>query len=134
MRNKRVASTECNKQLGPGPPATSIQTVNKIIMDQRSNSRMETLVEEDEDEVGQSPENFDEKGVKIPGLDKYNLRTKSIQNRLETEKRKRSPKKEPKPKQRPPPLSKYRRRTANARERTRMQVSTLFRIVFNVQN
>ena len=92
-------------------------------MDQRSSSRMETLVEEDEEEVGQFSENIDEKGIKIPGLDKYNLRTKSIQNRLETEKRKRSPKKEPKPKQRPPPLSKYRRRTANARERTRMQVS-----------
>lgn len=88
---------------------------------QRSNSRMETVVEEDEEE-----EVFDEKGIKIPGLDKYNLRTKSIQNRLETEKRKRSPRKEPKPKQRPPPLSKYRRRTANARERTRMQVSTSF--------
>lgn len=91
-------------------------------MDQRSNSRMETLVEEDEEFA----EKFDEKGIKIPGLDKYNLRTKSIQNRLETEKRKRSPRKEPKPKQRPPPLSKYRRRTANARERTRMQVSSFY--------
>lgn len=97
--------------------------------DQRSNSRMETLIEEDEDELALSSDDFDEKGIKIPGLDKYNLRTKSIQNRLETEKRKRSPKKEPKPKQRPPPLSKYRRRTANARERTRMQVSYSKRLI-----
>ena len=62
--------------------------------------------------------------VKIPALDKYNLRTKSIQSRLELEKKKKTPvKKEPKAKQRPVPLSKYRRRTANARERTRMQVT-----------
>lgn len=104
-------------------------------MDQRSNSRMETLVEEDEEEeiCQKSSEKFDEKGIKIPGLDKYNLRTKSIQNRLETEKRKRSPRKEPKPKQRPPPLSKYRRRTANARERTRMQVSTSILVNFSYE-
>uniref|UniRef100_T1IUM0 BHLH domain-containing protein n=1 Tax=Strigamia maritima TaxID=126957 RepID=T1IUM0_STRMM len=49
----------------------------------------------------------------------YNLRPRSIINRLETERR-RSSKREPKPKQKPPPLSKYRRRTANARERDRM--------------
>lgn len=60
--------------------------------------------------------------AKTPGLDKYNLRTRSIQNRIETEKRKKEPRK-PKPKQRPPPLSKYRRKTANLRERCRMQVS-----------
>lgn len=62
--------------------------------------------------------------VKIPALDKYNLRMKSIQNRIELEKKKKTPvKKQPKAKQRPVPLSKYRRRTANARERTRMQVT-----------
>lgn len=62
--------------------------------------------------------------VKIPALDKYNLRIKSIQNRIALEKKKKTPvKKEPKAKQRPVPLSKYRRRTANARERTRMQVT-----------
>lgn len=62
--------------------------------------------------------------VKIPALDKYNLRTKSIKNRIEVELKKMSPpvKKEPKPKPKPVPLSKYRRKTANARERTRMQV------------
>lgn len=98
---------------------------------QRSNSRMETLVEEDEEEGNEQGESFDENGIKIPGLDKYNLRTKSIQNRLETEKRKRSPRKEPKPKQRPAPLSKYRRKTANARERTRMQVRFFFSL-FNL--
>ena len=51
---------------------------------------------------------------------KYNLRTKSIQNRIEVERRKNAPR-HPKPKQRPAPLSKYRRRTANFRERCRMQ-------------
>lgn len=51
---------------------------------------------------------------------KYNLRTKSIQNRIEVERRKNEPR-HPKPKQRPAPLSKYRRRTANFRERCRMQ-------------
>lgn len=102
---------------------------------QRSNSRMETLVEEDEEEGNEQGDSFDENGIKIPGLDKYNLRTKSIQNRLETEKRKRSPRKEPKPKQRPAPLSKYRRKTANARERTRMQVRFLSSIfLFLIQD
>lgn len=52
-------------------------------------------------------------------LPDYNLRPRSLQNREETEKR-RAIKKPPKPKQKPPPLSKYRRKTANARERTRM--------------
>ncbi|KAI2806035.1 hypothetical protein BLOT_005046 [Blomia tropicalis] len=51
---------------------------------------------------------------------KYNLRTKSIQNRIEVERRKNAPRR-PKPKQRPAPLSKYRRKTANFRERCRMQ-------------
>ena len=61
--------------------------------------------------------------VKIPALNKYNLRTRSIQNRIEAEKKRKNPRREPKPKQKPPPLSKYRRKNANARERTRMQVS-----------
>ena len=54
------------------------------------------------------------------GADKeYNLRTTSLINRVEVERRKATPK-ERKPKSKPPPLSKYRRKTANARERTRM--------------
>ncbi|XP_076366848.1 uncharacterized protein LOC143255292 [Tachypleus tridentatus] len=48
---------------------------------------------------------------------KYKLRPRSIQNNKEKENM-RCNKKEPK--QKPPPLSKYRRRTANARERFRM--------------
>ncbi|XP_077548235.1 uncharacterized protein LOC144161452 [Haemaphysalis longicornis] len=57
----------------------------------------------------------------------YNLRPRSVQARIETEQRRRqkqqhqSSRKEPKPKHKPPPLSKYRRKTANARERCRMQ-------------
>ncbi|XP_050036389.1 uncharacterized protein [Dermacentor andersoni] len=62
----------------------------------------------------------------------YNLRPRSVQIRIETEQRRKqhqqqqqqqqqSHKRDPKPKQKPPPLSKYRRKTANARERCRMQ-------------
>ncbi|CAM1313247.1 Uncharacterised protein g6204 [Pycnogonum litorale] len=56
----------------------------------------------------------------VAGNIKYNIRPKSIMKRIETEKRRNS-KKQPKPKQKPPPLSKYRRKAANCRERTRMQ-------------
>ncbi|KAK8743365.1 hypothetical protein OTU49_001400 [Cherax quadricarinatus] len=53
---------------------------------------------------------------------KYALRTKSIIKRIESEKnRATSKRREPKEKQKPPPLSKYRRKTANARERNRMK-------------
>lgn len=53
---------------------------------------------------------------------KYALRTKSIIKRIESEKNRSTTKrKEPKEKQKPPPLSKYRRKTANARERNRMK-------------
>ena len=50
----------------------------------------------------------------------YNLRSSSLINRLQTEQRQASPRK-PKAKAKPPPLSKYRRRTANSRERNRMR-------------
>ncbi|KAL3872939.1 hypothetical protein ACJMK2_036111 [Sinanodonta woodiana] len=50
----------------------------------------------------------------------YNLRTRTLVNRIETEIKKNSPR-TPKPKSKPAPLSKYRRRTANTRERTRMK-------------
>ena len=64
--------------------------------------------------------------------DKYSLRPRSLQKRAETEERgraaanSRSKRGEgnpgaPRPKQKPPPLSKYRRKTANARERDRMR-------------
>ena len=49
----------------------------------------------------------------------YELRTSSLVNRVEVERRQTQPK-QLKPKTKPPPLSKYRRKTANARERTRM--------------
>ena len=53
---------------------------------------------------------------------KYTLRTKSILKRIESERsRQGGRKKESKEKQKPPPLSKYRRKTANARERNRMR-------------
>ena len=51
--------------------------------------------------------------------DKYNLRRSSLRVRVQTEEKKQQPKQK-KPKCRPPPLSKYRRRSANARERFRM--------------
>jgi len=62
--------------------------------------------------------------VKIPALDKYSLRPKSIKKRIEVElKIKTSVKKTPKPKAKSVVLSKYRRKNANQRERTRMKVS-----------
>ena len=49
------------------------------------------------------------------------LRACSIQKRMETETRKRQPKKRgPKPRPKSAPMSKYRRKTANQRERMRM--------------
>lgn len=64
------------------------------------------------------PENLESIPVRLPN---YNLRQRSIRKRIETEIRQKITKKMPKPKEKPAPLSKYRRRTANARERTRMQ-------------
>ena len=51
----------------------------------------------------------------------YTLRACSIQKRMETETRKKQPKKRgPKPRPKSAPMSKYRRKTANQRERMRM--------------
>ena len=80
------------------------------------------------DNCTQSPvdqnNNTDNSGSKRPRRAcrdrEYNLRDSSKINRIETE-RKRSTPKQPKPKVKPPPLSKYRRKTANARERSRMK-------------
>ncbi|XP_067680401.1 neurogenic differentiation factor 1-like [Haliotis asinina] len=64
--------------------------------------------------------------AKRPKRGKYNLRQKTLVTRLETEERLVAPK-QPKPKSRPPPLSKYRRKTANSRERGRMkEINTAF--------
>ncbi|KAL8590116.1 hypothetical protein ACOMHN_034346 [Nucella lapillus] len=60
-----------------------------------------------------------EKGEEEAG-DAYNLRLSSLVKRVQVERRQSTPK-QPKGKSKPPPLSKYRRRTANARERMRMQ-------------
>jgi hypothetical protein len=82
--------------------------------------------------------NNDDSGVdvikKMKNYEKYSLRPRSIQNRIETETRtKLEPKKQPKPKSQPPPLSKYRRKTANARERSRMrEINTAFDVLQQV--
>jgi len=53
--------------------------------------------------------------------DKYKFREASIKKRIEVEHRKKEPKKRgPKPRPKPQPMSKYRRKTANLRERQRM--------------
>ena len=59
---------------------------------------------------------------------KYGLRGTSIQKRIEVEGRKGQPRKRgPKPRPKPQPMSKYRRRTANLRERMRMgEINTAF--------
>lgn len=62
----------------------------------------------------------------------YNLRKKTIVNRIKTEKTKDLPKKK-KPKTKPAPLSKYRRRAANARERGRMEdINSAFEVLKSV--
>lgn len=62
----------------------------------------------------------------------YNLRDTSIINRIQTEQRRNQPK-QPKPKSKPPPLSKYRRRTANSRERERMkEINDAFELLRDV--
>lgn len=54
--------------------------------------------------------------------DKYSLRPRSLRRRnIEKIVEKSSKTRTPKPKQKPAPLSKYRRKTANARERSRMR-------------
>lgn len=54
--------------------------------------------------------------------DKYSLRPRSMRRRHAIEPAEKTSKcRTPKPKQKPAPLSKYRRKTANARERTRMR-------------
>merc|ERR1711910_83852 len=60
--------------------------------------------------------------------DKYKLREASIKKRIEVEHRKKEPKKRgPKPRPKPQPMSKYRRKTANLRERERMgEINTAF--------
>lgn len=62
----------------------------------------------------------------MEGAEKYSLRPRSIAKRLEVEQKlkqhvQQQVKRVPKPKQKPAPLSKYRRKTANARERSRMK-------------
>lgn len=61
-------------------------------------------------------------GIQVGTLrgDKYNLRKSSLRIRVEVERKQQQPRQK-KPKSRPPPLSKYRRRSANARERCRMK-------------
>jgi hypothetical protein len=67
----------------------------------------------------------DDTNIQLPDKSK-NLRLRSIRKRMETERNKNLPK-QGKTKERPAPLSKYRRKTANARERQRMhQVNVAF--------
>ncbi|XP_052766041.1 neurogenic differentiation factor 1-like [Mya arenaria] len=84
-----------------------------------------------EDELAKLDE-IDEKELKSKYSPDYNLRKKTIVNRLKTEKKKQLPK-VPKPKSSPAPLSKYRRRAANARERGRMEdINSAFEVLKEV--
>ena len=81
---------------------------------------------DDEKETPTTPSHPEDTPETSTDNGRYNLRRTSIDNRVKTE-RKRSSPKEPKPKSKPAPLSKYRRRTANGRERSRMsQINTAF--------
>ncbi|GFU04240.1 BHLH domain-containing protein [Nephila pilipes] len=96
----------------PTPTSTSIPTSNQKAPEI---DPVESRSSADDSNTTEAPENIP---VRLPN---YNLRQRSIKNRIETEIRRTVAKKAPKPKQKPAPLSKYRRRTANARERSRMQ-------------
>ncbi|KAK6182305.1 hypothetical protein SNE40_010018 [Patella caerulea] len=67
----------------------------------------------------QSTESMGSSDSKRSKVEKYNLRRSSLVKRIEVEEKRKQPR-EQKPKTKPPPLSKYRRKSANARERTRM--------------
>jgi len=73
-----------------------------------------------DDEDGDEGNTSTRRSSRLRGKREYDLRDSSLINRLETEKRIVAPR-QPKPKSRPPPLSKYRRRSANTRERDRMK-------------
>ena len=82
--------------------------------------------EDDEKETPTTPSHPEDTPETSHDSGRYNLRRTSIDNRVKTDRKRCSPK-EPKPKSRPAPLSKYRRRTANGRERSRMsQINTAF--------
>lgn len=81
---------------------------------------------DDEEESPTTPPDPEDTPRQSDNGGRYNLRRTSIDNRKTTERKQRTPK-EPKPKSKPAPLSKYRRRTANGRERGRMsQINTAF--------
>lgn len=65
---------------------------------------------------------------KVNSKEKYKFREASIKKRIEVEHRKKEPKKRgPKPRPKTQPMSKYRRKTANLRERQRMgEINTAF--------
>lgn len=71
------------------------------------------------------PNNNDYESNNSPKEDKYSLRPRSVrrvtENLVKTEQNTNKQTKSHKPKQKPAPLSKYRRKTANARERNRMR-------------
>ncbi|XP_037073380.1 protein atonal homolog 1-like [Pollicipes pollicipes] len=63
-----------------------------------------------------------EEGARRAAAGPYSLRARSLRRRLEQERGGGQPHhRPPEPSTRPPPLSKYRRKTANARERDRMK-------------
>lgn len=98
--------------LVPENETASTDSIHKLPVDELDKADVETLKSE------YNPE--------------YNLRKKTIVNRIKTEKTKDLPKKK-KPKTKPAPLSKYRRKAANARERGRMEdINTAFEVLKSV--
>ncbi|XP_021001063.1 neurogenic differentiation factor 1-like [Parasteatoda tepidariorum] len=110
-------SKDLNTEIDDSSDAINITDCPIDMLDQKSmdTDNLESSSSAEDSVVPESAENV---SIKLPN---YNLRQRSIKNRIETEIRRKISKKTPKPKQKPAPLSKYRRRTANARERTRMQ-------------
>ncbi|CAG2055254.1 unnamed protein product [Timema podura] len=109
--------------------------LSKDITDSNNNSNNSNSSDSSGGGMSNGEEVLSSKTVPKRGV-KYSLRPRSIQKRIEVEQRGKSAGKATKrggggssgrPKQKPPPLSKYRRKTANARERDRMrEINTAF--------
>jgi len=116
--------SKAKKRPSPSSAGLGMSTLSSADMDHPSSTSEECLTDSNNNSDDIDPDIL----KKLKNYEKYSLRPRSIQNRIETEKRqKMEPKKQPKPKSKPPPLSKYRRKTANARERNRMkEINTAF--------
>ncbi len=99
------------------PNVSGGNNVTNVVGNQRANGSNGIVRQQGERRSGPAVK----RGKKDPADKSYTLRACSIQKRMETEHRKTQPRKRgPKPRPKSAPMSKYRRKTANMRERQRM--------------